>query len=172
MRTRLVVLATAFLTLGIAAPAFARESGSAGPCASGNVATTASYRMALAIGHQEEMYLPSEVKARHITTGEIMLGGEMSMVAKSPGTRIFHLEVHICTKTGAVVTKLKPLIVVSGPATGMTSTKVPSAIMVGVGEPISDYHYGNDLALKPGARVTVRVTVKTQAAVFQATVPK
>jgi hypothetical protein len=173
MRTRLLILATASVTLGMAASAFAHESGSAGPCASGSVATTASYRMALALGPREEMYLPSEVKARNIKNGEIMLGGEMSMVEKTAGTKVFHLEVHICTKmSGAVVTRLKPLIVASGAAVGMTSMKVPSAIMVGIGEPITDYHYGNDLALKPGERITVKVTVKTQLAVFHATVPK
>jgi hypothetical protein len=173
MRRHLLVFSTVLLAIGISAPALAQRSGSAGPCASGNVATTASYRMALAIGHQEEMYLPSEVKARHIKTGEIMLGGEMTMVAKTPGTKVFHVEVHICTKsTGAVVTKLKPLIVVSGPGIEMASMKVPSAIMVGVGERISDYHYGNDVALKPGSRITVKVTVKGQLAVFHATVPR
>jgi hypothetical protein len=128
--------------------------------------------MALKLGPQEEMYLPSEVKARHIKTGEIMLGGEMTMIEKTAGTRVFHLEVHICTKSGAVVTRLKPLIMVDGPGADMMAMKVPSAIMVGVGEPLSDYHYGNDVALKPGARVTVKVTVKGQTGVFRTTVPK
>src|SRR5262245_41230900 len=173
MRVPLIVISTALLALGATAASFALETGTAGPCASGNVATTSSYRMALAIGPQEEMYLPSEVKARHIKTGEVMLGGEMTMADKMPGTKIYHLEVHICTTTsGAVVTKLKPLIVASGPAVSMASTKVPSAIMVGVGEPITDYHYGNDVALKPAKPITVKVTVKGQSAGFHATVPK
>lgn len=42
--------------------------------------------------------------------------------------------------------------------------------MVGVGEPITDYHYGNDL--KPAKPITVKVTVKGQSAAFHATVPK
>jgi hypothetical protein len=70
------------------------------------------------------------------------------------------------------LTKLEPLIVASGPAVGMTSTKVPSAIMVGVGEPISDYHYGNDVALKPAKPITVKVTVRGQSAAFHAMVPR
>jgi hypothetical protein len=171
MRVRLLVLAAALLAF-TPALALGQNGGSAGPCSSGNVATTASYRMALQIGPQEEMYLPSEVKARHIKTGEIMLGGEMSTVAKTAGTKVYHLEVHICTKqSGAVVTRLKPLIVVTGPGAGMTSMSVPSAIMVGVGMPITDYHYGNDLALKPGSRINVEVTVKGQVATFHASVP-
>src|SRR5207244_8491762 len=98
MRARLVVSVSVFLTVFVTAtPALGRGAGSAGPCSSGNVAATASYRLALDIGPREEMYLPSEVKARHIKTGEIMLGGEMAMVEKTAGTRIYHLEGHICT---------------------------------------------------------------------------
>ena len=174
MRTGLVVLVSVLAAMVVTAnPALAGARGSAGPCSSGNVAATASYRLALQIGPQEEMYLASEVKARHIKTGEIMLGGEMAMIDHRPaGTKIYHLEVHICTRSGAVVTKLTPLIVVDDPGIRMMSMNVPSAIMVGVGEPISDYHYGNDLVLKPGDRVTVKVTVKGQRALFHATVPR
>ena len=140
--------------------------GSTGPCSSGTLASTASYRLALDLGPQEEMYLASEVKARHLKTGEIMLGGEMSMIGTPPaGTRVYHLEVHICNKAGAVVTKLKPAIVVG-------QAMLPAATMVGIGAPMSDYHYGNDIALKPAAKITVKVTVKGQLAVFHATVPK
>jgi hypothetical protein len=164
VHARLIVLSTSALTaLVLSAPAVARTSAS--PCASGNVVSTASYRLALDIGGKEEMYLPSEIKARHITDGEVMLGGEMSMVERTAGTRIYHLEVHICNKAGIVVTKLKPLIVVD-------SAMLPAAIMRGIGEPMSDYHYGNDIALKPGARIMVKVTVKGQVARFHATVPK
>jgi hypothetical protein len=172
MRIRLLVLSTALLLCGAGA-ASAASSALAGPCAAGNATTTASYRMVLEIGPREEMYLPSEVKARHIKRGQIMLGGEMSMVEQTAGTKIFNLEVHVCTRrTGAVVTGLKPRIVVSGPGAGMASTNVASAVMVGVGRPLSDYHYGNDVALKPGGRVTVVVTVRGQLARFQATAPR
>jgi hypothetical protein len=44
--------------------------------------------------------------------------------------------------------------------------------MVGIGAPSSDYHYGNDIALKPGAAVTVKVAVKGQTAVLHGTAPK
>ena len=49
---------------------------------------------------------------------------------------------------------------------------VAVAMMAAVGKGLSDYHYGNDVTLKPGSKVTVTVTVKGQRAVFQATVPK
>ncbi len=162
MRTRFLALATTALTALVAGS----SACSAAAACSGNVVTTASYRMSLDIGSPEEMYLPSEVKARHIKTGEIMLGGEMSMIGTPPaGTRIYHVEVHICNKAGSVVTKLKPAIVVD-------HAMLPVAIMIGIGEPISDYHYGNDIALKPAAKITVKVTVKGQVALFHATVPK
>jgi hypothetical protein len=167
MRFRLFALSVSLLAASaFAASAVGHSVGSAGPCASGNVASTASYRLRLVIGKREEMYLPSEVKARHITTGEVMLGGEMSMIGTPPaGSHVYHVEVHICNRTGAVVTNLKPAIVVG-------SAMLPAAIMVGVGAPMTDYHYGNEIALKPGARVTVKVTVKGQLASFHATVPK
>jgi hypothetical protein len=44
--------------------------------------------------------------------------------------------------------------------------------MVGIGEPMTDYHYGNDVVLKPGTKLTVTATVKGQTARFQLTVPK
>ena len=168
MAARLVALACVALAGVLAAPAFGARN-AANPCSSGSTATTASYRFALQIGPQEEMYLPSEVKARHIKTGEIMLGGDMTMVDKTPGTKIFHLEVHICTPSGAVVTGLKPVITVQ--AAGARTTNLPAAIMVGVGAPISDYHYGNDVALKPRAAVAVKVAVKGQTAVLHANAP-
>ena len=104
-----LILPLAVAVFVLSSPAFARPN--AGACAEGTLATTATYKMALAIGHQEDMYLPSEVKARHLKNGEIMLGGEMSMIGNVPkGSRIYHLEVHICSKAGVVATKLKPEI--------------------------------------------------------------
>ena len=155
-----------------AGPALARGSATPGPCSSGNVVTTASYRLALVLGPREEMYLPSEVRARKIKTGQVMLGGEMMMMEQAPaGTRIYNLEVHICTKSGAVVTSLKPTIVVTDPK-AKAPTRLPVSMMAAVAEGLRDYHYGNDIALTPGTRVTVTVTVKGQRAVFHATVPK
>jgi hypothetical protein len=112
------------------------------------------------------------VRARNIKKGQVMLGGEMSMIGPVPaGKRTYNLEVHVCTKSGVVVTKLKPAILVRE-ATAGRATPVPAAIMAGVAEGIRDYHYGNDVVLTPGARVTVTVTVKGERAVLRATVPK
>jgi hypothetical protein len=174
MRSRFIVL-LALLTAASAVPtlALAQRASTPGPCSSGTLAATASYRLALVIGARQEMYLPSEVSARHIKSGQVMLGGEMTMMEQAPaGTRLYNLEVHVCTKTGAVVTKLKPMIVVNDPKAKPAMTHVPVAIMASVAKGISDYHYGNDVALTPGSRITVTVTVKGQRAVLRATVPR
>jgi len=89
------------------------------------------------------------------------------------GTKLYNLEVHVCTKGGAVATKLKPTIMVTDPKQmSAMAMKVPVAIMAGVAKGIRDYHYGNDVALTPGSRVKVIVTVKGQRGVLRATVPK
>jgi hypothetical protein len=170
MSARLATVALAAAACAFAAPALAQH-GASSPCSGAGTVSTATYVMTPGIGGQEEMYLPSEVKARHIKNGEIMLGGEMSMVQKTAGTKVFHLEVHICTRSGAVAKGLKPVIMVDS-GTMMSAMKVPAAIMVGIGEPSSDYHYGNDVALKPGDKLTVKVTVKGQTAVLHITAPK
>jgi hypothetical protein len=173
MRSRLIVL-LALLTAALTVPSLALARGTApGPCSSGTLAATASYRLALVIGARQEMYLPSEVSERHIKSGQVMLGGAMVMMEQAPaGTRLYNFEVHVCTKTGAVVTKLKPTIVVNDPKAKTATTHVAVAIMASVAKGIGDYHYGNDVALTPGSRITVTVTVKGQRAVFRATVPR
>jgi len=94
----------------------------------------------------------------------------MAMIDKVPaGMKIYDLQVHVCTPSGAVVTQLKPTIVVQSP--GGKPANVPVAMMAAVGKGLGDYHYGNDVALKPGSKVTVTVTVKGQKAVLSATVP-
>jgi hypothetical protein len=49
---------------------------------------------------------------------------------------------------------------------------VPVAVMQGVGEGASDLHYGNNVNLKTGQKVTVVVTLKGRKAVFHTTVSK
>ena len=115
--------------------------------------------------------MASEVQSRHLKTGQVMLGGEMAMTDKPPaGTKIYDLQVHVCTKSGAVVTALKPTIVVRDPKS--KTTNVPVAMMAGVAEGLRDYHYGNDVALTPGAPITVTVTIEGRHTVFRTTVPK
>lgn len=60
----------------------------------------------------DEMILRAAKLTDRLEVVAVASRGEMSMVDKMPGTKVYHLEVHICTKQpGAVVTKLKPLII-------------------------------------------------------------
>ena len=169
MRSRLVVL-SALLVAASAVAGSALAHGSAAACTFGTTATTASYRLALVIGPRQDMYVPSEVQARKLKKGQVMLGGAMAMIDNVPaGMRIYDLAVHVCTKSGAVVTQLKPTIAVQ--AAGGKAANLPVAMMAAIGKGLGDYHYGNDVVLEPGGKVTVIVNVKGQRALFHATVP-
>jgi hypothetical protein len=50
--------------------------------------------------------------------------------------------------------------------------KVPVAMMAAIGKGLRDYHYGNDVALTPGASITVTVTINGKPTVFHTRVPK
>jgi hypothetical protein len=163
----LVALA-AFAGTAQAAPA-------ASSCSSGTVVKTASYVFALSIGPVETMYTPAQVRAQHPRSGEVMLKGQLTagMAGMTmPTTGQKHLEVHICTRGGAVVKGASPHIVVSDPVSKQMAVAVPVAVMEGVNEGASDLHYGNNVTLTAGHRITVKVTLDGQAAVFHATVPR
>jgi hypothetical protein len=165
-----LLVALLVLPLTVAAAASGRTSAAAGPCR-GTVVAAGSYVVALRLGARMDMYLPDEVRERNIKKGQVMLGGAMAMIDRvPPGTRIYDLQVRVCTSSGAVVTQLKPKIVLQ-PA-GEKARNVAVAMMAEVGKGLSDYHYGNDVTLKPGSRVTVTVTFKGNRAVLRATVPK
>jgi hypothetical protein len=169
MRTRLVPIFVLVAAALFAASAHAGPSAKA--CSSGTVATTGSYRLALVIGPRQQMYMPAEVQKRKLKQGQVMLGGAMAMIDKVPaGMRVYDLEVHVCTKSGAVVTQLEPTITVK--TAGGKSASVPVAMMAAIGKGLSDYHYGNDVVLRPGAMVTVTVTINGRRATMHATAPK
>ena len=165
MRVRLVVLSVLLVAASALAVAALGQQAKAKACSSGSTARTASYQLALKLGPRQEMYMPSEVQARKIKSGQVMLGGSMEMADAAPGSKVFDLAVYVCTKSGAIVTQLKPTIEVR--AMGAKPHKMEVAMMAAVGKGLSDYHYGNDVALEPGAKVTVIVTVKGQRAVLQ-----
>ena len=170
MQSRLLALAAPLAAAAaLAAPTVAQAA--ADGCSTGAVAQAGAYKVALVIGPRQEMYTAEEVRTRKLKTGQVMLGGAMAMIENVPaGMRIYDLQVYVCTKGGAVVTQLKPTITIAAP--GRRLTKVPVAIMAAVGKGFSDYHYGNDVLLKPGAKVTVTVALKGSRAVFHAVVPR
>jgi hypothetical protein len=139
------------------------------------VVKSRSYVFTLSIGPVETMYTPAHVRANHPKSGEEMLSGEMTagMAGMTmPATGVKHLEVHICTPRGAVVKGVHPKIVVSDPASRQMAVVVPVAVMEGVTEGAADLHYGNNVSLAAGHKITVTVTLDGQRAVFETTVPK
>jgi len=132
----------------------------------------------LHFGPRESMLMlsPGEAKAKHITTGELMVGGTMSM-GTSSGTMsgdmtTRHLEIHICRReSGTVVTEARPSITVSPPAGGGNG-QIPVAVMEGVTAGVADLHYGNNVALRRGGTYTITVRLGSDSATFQTTVPR
>jgi hypothetical protein len=113
------------------------------------------------------MYTPAQVKAKNTTSGEVRLAGKMvgGMAGMEMGGGAAHLEVHICTPAGKVVTGAHPAITVNG-------AMVPVTVMQGVDEGAADLHYGNNVNLEAGQKVTIVVTLAGQKAVFHTTVSR
>lgn len=167
---------------GGSAPSSAAQSPPV-PCggAPSGAATVASaaYVMTLVMGAVEAMYSESDVTAHHPTTGEVMLRGQMNM---QPGSsmsgmsmggsvgfgQVRHLEVHICTHAGNVVTDANPAIFIADLTSGSTAD-VPVAVMQGVTSGTADLHYGNNVAVTAGDPYQVRVTVGGTTALFHVT---
>ena len=158
-------LAVAFASLVAAGSSAAAP---AAACAGGSgfqVATTASYKFVLHVGMPERMYTPAQVKKLHPKSGEVMVGGSMAMGGMTMGSqnRARHLEVQICSrKTGAVVAGAMPTISLSD-SMGMI-THVPVAMMRGVDAGMDDMHYGNNVTMPAGQKLTVKVTLDGETA--------
>jgi hypothetical protein len=90
-----------------------------------------------------------------------MLGGQMTW-SKDAQDETFHLESASATETAQS----------PGPEAGLIVLGRARGSAIAVIRPMTDYHYGNDVALKPGARVTAKVTVKGQTAVLHLTAPR
>ena len=119
------------------------------------------------------MWTPAQVRAKHPSSGEVMLrgtmGGTMSMGGSSR-----HVEVKILNRaTGKVITSAHPTIaLVDRDMSNAMTVKVPIAVMRGVDEGSADTHYGNNVDLVGGHRYRIAVTLAGEHAVFQLTAPK
>ena len=137
------------------------------------LATTASFRFALQVGMPEEMYTPAQVKEMHPKTGEVMLGGHMSMDGMSMGGMTRHLEVQICSEaTKSVITNASPTIALKDDTMRGSARLVPIAVMTGIGEGNAGLHYGNNTPMHGGEMFTVTVRLEGEHAVFHVTSPK
>jgi uncharacterized membrane protein len=133
-------------------------------------ANTKTYALTLGVGPLEAMYTPAEVKAKHPTSGEVMVGGSMGGSGMSMGTGNRHLEVHIRSRaTGKVVLDVVPTIGLRD-KTAMSSmpmtVKLSVVAMEGVSAGAADFHYGNIVKLTVGHLYEVVVTVKRETASF------
>jgi hypothetical protein len=136
------------------------------------IKATKSYVFKLTIGMAEHMWTPAQVKAKHPTTGEVMLMGAMSS-AMSMGGSQRHLEVHITTRpTGKVVAGAHPtMTALDTTAKNAMIIMIPVAEMQGVTEGSSDLHYGNNVELAAGHAYKITVTLNGQRATFTVTSP-
>jgi hypothetical protein len=138
------------------------------------IAMTATHVLLLHIGPEEAMVMPGDVKARHPSSGEVMLGGSMSGMSPSATSGPFttrHLEVRICARaSGNVVMKAMPSITLARSPSGRPE-QVPVMVMEGARAGAADLHYGNNVPLNPGASYIVTVRLGAERAVFRYRLP-
>lgn len=100
------------------------------------------------------------------------MGSSSSPMSTTGSSASRHLEVHICsTTTGRVITDAEPTITVTDSSEGNMSTRVPIAVMEGIGQGTSDLHYGNNVVMAGGHDYTVLVQLGSQTAVFHLRIP-
>jgi hypothetical protein len=131
-------------------------------------ATAGAYKLVLTIGPMEQMLTPSQAKEMHARSGEVMVGGSMEMGGMGAAMPNHHLEVHVYSRsTGKTLSNAMVAISIATPA-GKVLLHVPVAMMYGIKEGMADFHYGNNVALKPG-HYHVLVQVDKTSAVFDVT---
>jgi len=172
MGMRKLVLAAALVAVG-GYPAVSR----AGEAPVKQEALTPHYRLVLQIGPTETMYTATEARMRHPTSGEIMVGGQMTdeivgMAHRSngkPDPDRRHVELHVYSRaTGKIVVEAHVTIAVAG--TDKKSLSLPIARMYGIDEGPDDMHYGNNVVLRPGT-YSVRAAVNGERARFTVSLP-
>jgi hypothetical protein len=130
------------------------------------------YKLVLDIGPLEQMWTPEQVKTKHpkhcevMFTGTMVMGGMNGMGGPMPN---HHLELHVFNRSsGRVVTKAMVSITITTPG-GIILTHVPIATMQDVVQGPSDFHFGNNVALKNG-QYHVLTQVQTTKATFAVTI--
>ena len=150
----------------VALPAFA-----AGTSPIKSETKTAHYRLELQIGPTEKMVSPADVAAKHLTDGEVMVGGKMSSMDMSMGmadTR--HLEIHVYALDGGKVVADADVVIAVTNSDTKKVEDVPSAKMYGIKEGPPDTHFGNNVSMPPGP-YSVGVSVNGEKAEFNVVVP-
>jgi len=121
--------------------------------------TAGAYRLTLEIGPRRPMYTQAQYARLHPTTGELMLGGTMTMgsgaMVMGMGAVNRHLELRVVT-TALVSIAYQPVV-----GMGMMAIRpqvVPVATMIDIGGGMASFHYGNNIAL--AAQTTYRITAR------------
>ena len=130
---------------------------------------TTTYKLTLSVGPKEAMYTAAEVKAKHLTSGEVMIDDGMSMDGMSMGAGNRHLELLIKSRATGKVLSLMPKITLTdtNAMSGMAmADKLHVMAMYGIEEGRSDLHYGNNVKLTAGHMYKVVATVKGEKASF------
>ena len=131
---------------------------------------TKTYQLTLSVGPKEAMYTAAEVKAKHPTSGEVMVDGGMSMGGMSMGAGNRHLEVQIKSRETSKVLSLMPSSITltdTSAMSGMAMTdKLHVMAMYGIAQGMSDLHYGNNVKLTAGHTYKVVATIKGEKATF------
>lgn len=117
------------------------------------------YWVVVQIGPLGPMLTKSQAKtAKH---GDVMLGGAMLMTQQGHPVN-HHLEIHLFTNTGQVVTTVKPAVSIM---VGAMSVAVPVVPMQSVRLGRVDFHYGNNVYL-PAGDYTVTVDEGSRTVTF------
>ncbi len=150
-------------------PSGSPTAGMAGTGQSGEMvqqAATQDYSLTLRLGPVAMMLTPDQ--AQGATSGEVMISGQMAMTGTGGMAPNYHLELAVNDiKSGAVITDKSVSIDLTNTTTSEKQS-VPVATMYNVQVGPSDTHFGNNVALAPGA-YTVDVDVAGEKATFNIT---
>lgn len=159
-----LVMAVAALPASVGAAGLAHRAGAMG-MGMGTVSvssTTGAYKLTLMIGPLEHMYTRKQYNKTHPKHGEIMISGTMVMGGMSGmggmgmDTPNHHLELHVLDRmSGHVVSNAMVSIsyqpVVKKGQMPVKPSKLPIAVMMGIGKGMSDLHYGNNVYMSRSA---------------------
>ena len=149
-------------------------------------AQTRHYRLVLMIGRNETVYTAAQARLERPTSGEVMLGGRVSgniadVMPEAGGgaTRgtaarsspdLHHLELHVYSRaTGKTIPEAHVTIAVMD--SSRKSRSMPIARLYGIDEGPEDLHYGNNVALPPGA-YTIETAVNGERVRFAVMMPE
>ena len=129
--------------------------------------TAGAYRLTLTMGPRRPMYTQAQYARLHPTSGDLMLGGTMTMgsgtMGMGMGAMNRHLELHVQDGRTLRVVTTALVSITYQPVVGMGMMAIrpqviPVATMIDIGGGMASFHYGNNVAL--AAQTTYRITAR------------